>query len=118
MANLLHRARRECSHAPLTEPALPDPAIIRIADAQERMRLKVCGQVVRMRARPASGLPALAVTISDDTGTLVAVWSGRRTIAGVTLGRRLIVEGITIRRFGQLEIANPAYTLLPDSRRA
>ncbi len=65
-----------------------------------------------MRARPTDGLPALAVTISDDSGTAVAVWTGRRSIGGVALGRGLVIEGVAIRRGEQLEFTNPEYTLL------
>ncbi len=75
-----------------------------------------------MRARPSSGEPSLVVTVTDDTGALTVVWTGRRAIGGVTLGRRLAVEGVP-RSVGPrrrptagraLEMTNPAYTLPPD----
>ena len=94
------------------EVGLADPSIVPIADAPARRKVKVSGEVTRMRARPTSGLPALAVTISDDTGTAVAVWTGRRSIGGVALGRGLVIEGVAIRRGEQLEFTNPGYTLL------
>ena len=94
------------------EAGLADPSIVPIADAPARRKVKVSGEVTRMRARPTSGLPALAVTISDDTGTAVAVWTGRRSIGGVALGRGLVIEGVAIRRGEQLEFTNPEYTLL------
>ena len=89
-----------------------DPTIVPIADAPARRKVKVKGQVTRMRARPTHGLPALAVSISDDTGTAVAVWTGRRTIGGVALGRAVVIEGVAVRRGEQLEFMNPEYTLL------
>ncbi len=89
------------------------PDRVAIADAPARRRVVVEGQVVRMRARPTSGQPSLAVTISDDTGSITAVWTGRRAIGGVTLGRRLRVEGVAARAGDLLEFTNPAYTLLP-----
>ena len=73
------------------------------------------GQVVRMRARPTSGRPALAVTIADTTGSITAVWTGRRAIGGVTLGRRLRLEGVAANVGHGLEFTNPAYTLLPPA---
>jgi len=85
---------------------------LRVADAVERERIKVVGQVVRIRSRPAQGLPSIAVTISDESGSITAVWTGRRAIGGVTLGRRLIIEGVGRRVGQQLELTNPAYTLL------
>ena len=82
-------------------------------DAPARRRVRVCGQVTRMRARPTSGLPALAVSVTDESGTAVAVWTGRRAIGGIALGRRLAIDGVAVRRGDQLEFMNPEYILLP-----
>lgn len=84
-----------------------------IADVVPRRHVEVVGQVMRMRARPTTGIPALAVTISDDTGSIVAVWTGRRAIGGITLGRRIAISGVPAVRNDHLELTNPAYTLLP-----
>ena len=107
MGGLLRRRRAKSADA---GPA--DPSIVAIADAPARRSVRVCGEVTRMRARPTTGLPALAVSISDDSGTAVAVWTGRRAIGGVVLGRRLVIEGVAVRRGDQLEFMNPEYTLL------
>jgi hypothetical protein len=53
------------------------------------------------------------VTISDETATVTAVWTGRREIGGVTLGRRIAISGVAVRRGDHLEFKNPDYTLLP-----
>lgn len=97
------------------EPATPvaEPDTVRIRDARPRERVTVGGVVTRMRARPTSGLPSLAVTITDDTGSVTAVWTGRRAIGGVTLGRRLTIEGVATMAGDRLEFTNPTYTLLP-----
>lgn len=110
--SILRRRSKEAHGADATAPA-PHPDRVAIADAPARRRVVVEGQVVRMRARPTSGQPSLAVTISDDTGSITAVWTGRRAIGGVTLGRRLRVEGVAARVGEALEFTNPAYTLLP-----
>ena len=95
-----------------TDAPAVDPAITPISQVDARLPIRVCGQVVRMRARPTSGLPALVVSISDDTGTATAVWTGRRSLGGVSLGRRLVIEGVPLRRGDHVEFTNPAYTLL------
>jgi hypothetical protein len=41
------------------------------------------------------------------------VFLGRRQIAGIEPGARLIVEGVAGERAGQLVILNPDYELLP-----
>jgi hypothetical protein len=98
-----------------SQPAQPVPTIVGtpICDAQPRTRVCVVGKVTRMTARPTSGQPALAVSISDDTGTVTAVWTGRREIGGITLGRRVAIEGLAVKRADHLEFTNPGYTLLP-----
>jgi RecG-like helicase len=88
------------------------PAATPIVEAQPRQRVCVVGKVTRMTARPTSGQPALAVNISDDTGTVIAVWTGRREIGGVTLGRRLAITGVPVKHGERLEFTNPNYTLL------
>jgi hypothetical protein len=82
-------------------------------DASARQRIVVVGQVTHMRSRPITGVPALAVTVSDGTASVVAVWTGRRALGGVTLGRRLALEGVAVRHGNMLEFTNPVYTLLP-----
>ena len=86
---------------------------VAIAGAPARRRIRVHGQIVRMRARPISGVPALSITISDDTGSVTAIWTGRRAIGGVSLGRHLVIEGVGCRVGDRLEFTNPTYTLLP-----
>lgn len=105
---LLRRHKRAV--AAIADPSLPD--VVPIAAAPARTRIAVLGQVVRMKARPTSGLPSLAVTISDDTGSITAVWTGRRAIGGITLGRRLVIEGVAAPVGDRLEMTNPVYTLL------
>ena len=90
-----------------------EPTWVTIADMQARQLVQVCGKVTRMTARPTSGQPALAVTVADDTGTVTAVWTGRRSIGGITLGRRIAIKGVALVHGTHLEFTNPSYTLLP-----
>ncbi len=105
---MLRRKHRESRQAPAHD-VVGTP----IGEAQPRQRVCVVGKVTRMTARPTSGQPALAVSISDDTGTVTAVWTGRREIGGITLGRRVAIDGVPVRRADHLEFTNPGYTLLP-----
>jgi RecG-like helicase len=86
-----------------------------IGDTQPRERVCICGKVTRMTARPTSGQPALAISIADDTGTVTAVWTGRRELGGVTLGRKIAINGVAVKRGDHLEFTNPHYTLLPKA---
>ena len=77
-----------------------------------RQHVRVRGQVFRIKLRPSEGMPALEVTIIDDSGSAVIVWSGRRAIGGVGLGRRMVVEGVPTQVGKKLTFTNPAYELL------
>ena len=94
-------------------PRGPSNAAVSICDALPRRRVMVAGQVMRMRSRPTSRQPSLVVTISDESGSVTAVWTGRRSIGGISLGRRLCIEGVAVLVGDRLEFTNPAYTLLP-----
>lgn len=85
---------------------------IPMADVPLRMQVIVCGKVTRMRTRPAHGVPALVVTLRDDTGFVTAIWTGRRTIGGVALGRTICLEGVCTKASDGATFMNPEYTLI------
>src|SRR3990170_3572068 len=64
-----------------------------IADAEPRSVVKLAGVVTSMTVRPREGVSAVKAEITDGTGIVVAVWLGRRAIAGLNLGSRLLLEG-------------------------
>ena len=107
--SLLRRKQRDDQQIEALEP----PQCTPIAETQPRQHVWVNGTVIRMTARPTSGQPALAISISDETGTVTAVWTGRREIGGVTLGRKIAIHGVPVMRGDHLEFTNPGYTLLP-----
>lgn len=107
--SLLRRKNKDArpAEAPGPPPSTP------ICDTEPRQRVCVCGKITRMTARPTAGQPALAISVSDDTGTVTAVWTGRRAIGGITLGRRIAINGVPVMHGDHLEFTNPDYTLLP-----
>ena len=85
------------------------PGTARIADAEVRIRVKVAGVVRRITVRPVEGFEALEVVVYDGTAELTAVWLGRRSIHGLILGSRLILEGVIGREHGELRMVNPTF---------
>lgn len=77
-----------------------------------RQRARVVGEVVRMKTRPAHGIPTLVVRVEDETGYVTATFTGRRSIGGIELGRRLGIEGMPRALGDKIEFTNPEYTLL------
>jgi RecG-like helicase len=90
------------------------PGVTAIGDVQPRQQVSVVGEITSLRIVPRAGSPSLEATISDGTGSLVAVWTGRRRIAGIAPGKRLVVagRGAPTDGRGRLLILNPTYELL------
>jgi hypothetical protein len=59
------------------------------------------------------GFDALQVRLWDGTGDVSVQWLGRRTIPGLTLGSRLVVEGMLGVENGDRKVVNPVYEFLP-----
>jgi hypothetical protein len=102
----LHRERLTERFAPQDLDTLP------IVDAPSRTRIRIAGEVARMRVVPRAGSPSLEVTVDDGTGRATAVFTGRRKIAGIDPGRSLVLEGTARIEHNKLVLMNPAYTLL------
>jgi RecG-like helicase len=108
---LLDRIRPNADRAaaPSTNESLPEATPI--SDVIARSEVTVRGTITRIKAIPKSGMPSLAVTIDDGTATATAIWSGRRAIGGVTLGRRIDLSGTAVSSTRGFEFYNPRYTL-------
>lgn len=83
-----------------------------IGEAPLREPVRVGGEIQESRLVPRAGSPAVEVTISDGTGRATGVFTGRKVLHGVTLGRGIVLEGVARTERGRLVLLNPAYTLL------
>lgn len=85
-----------------------------IAKLRPREEGTVVGEITSLRIVPREGSPWLEATITDGTGSLVIMWTGRRRIAGVAPGKRLVVSGrgAPYGKQGRLRLLNPRYELL------
>jgi RecG-like helicase len=85
------------------------PGTTRIADAPMRSRAKVAGVVRRITVRPVEGNESLEALISDGTGEVEVVWMGRRSIPGLSLGTRVVVDGVIGTLRGHRRMVNPTF---------
>ena len=85
------------------------PDTTRMAEVPIRKRVKVAGIVRRITVRPVEGFEALEVVLWDGTGDLTARWLGRRSIPGLSLGSRLVVEGVAGQDHHELRMVNPTF---------
>jgi hypothetical protein len=89
-----------------------DLGLMPIPDLAPRTRARIGGEVRSVRVVPRAGAPALEVTITDGRGSATAVFLGRRKIAGIVPGRRVMVEGLAGQYGRRYLLFNPLYTLL------
>jgi hypothetical protein len=79
-------------------------------------RVVVEGRVVSLAIRPVEQNSVLAVEITDGTGTLTALFYGRKRIPGVICGSRLRLQGPAGFKDGRPVMTNPLYELVsPDT---
>jgi hypothetical protein len=90
------------------------PDVTPIGELVARQEAAVVGEIQSVRIVPRAGSPSLEATLTDGTGTLVAMWTGRRRIAGISPGKRLVVtgRGSPTGPGGRLLLFNPRYELL------
>ena len=87
-----------------------------IVDCVERAGVltTVTGVLKAVSLRPTAGVPAVEADLFDGSGHLTVVFLGRRSIAGIEPGRRLIATGRVNCREGAAMMYNPRYQLLPN----
>jgi len=110
--------RRTATEVPPDENAWRVPEVVTgdpcaaIAETRWRQQVRVVGRVRSIRVQPRVNVPTMECTLVDGTGGITVVFLGRRTVAGIRLGTRMIVEGRAGSHHGKLAVLNPDYTLL------
>ncbi|ACQ80195.1 nucleic acid binding OB-fold tRNA/helicase-type [Beutenbergia cavernae DSM 12333] len=87
-----------------------------VAELAARRRAHVAGVLRSVTYQPRGVDPALTAELYDGSGSVDLVWLGRREIAGIEPGRRLVVDGMVCSPEPgrpRLVMYNPAYDLLP-----
>jgi hypothetical protein len=84
-----------------------------IASAGDRDVVTVSGTLRTVTLRPRAGVPALEAELFDGTDALDVVWLGRRSIAGIEPGRRIMATGRISHARGRRVLFNPRYELRP-----
>jgi hypothetical protein len=89
------------------DPFTPPTSVTPIALAEHRARIAIAGTVTAVAPARWVGGDALGVTLDDGTGAITLAFLGRRQIAGIEPGRKLVAGGTVGRRDDQLMIMNP-----------
>jgi amino acid transporter len=82
-----------------------------ISELRYRDRARIGGRVRSLRVAPQHDVPLLELVLDDGTAAISVVFLGRRGLAGVEVGTRLVVEGTVGLHHNRLAMLNPAYEL-------
>ena len=80
---------------------------------EPRTVARVVGEVSSVRIVPRAGSASLEVGVFDGRGVVTAVFFGRKKIAGLNPGRRVVIEGMVAPLNNRAFMYNPVYELLP-----
>jgi RecG-like helicase len=100
--------------APVGEVTLDGPGqCMPIAESSEREVVDVAGMLRAVTLRPHGTSQTMEAELWDGTGNVTLIWLGRREIAGIQPGRRIVVHGRLTSIRGERAIYNPSYELRP-----
>jgi RecG-like helicase len=97
--------------AEIREWAEAVPGAVPIGEAHPRERVKIAGVIRRLTVFPMQDNESLEVVVSDGTGEVLVQFMGRRAIRGLTLGTRVVVEGVIGVQHGRAHMMNPRLEL-------
>ncbi len=89
------------------------PGTTRIEAIEPRSVAKIAGVVKTLRVRPREGLQAFEADVTDGSGTVTAVWLGRRGVPGLSIGSRIVLEGRLGGEPSRLQVVNPSFEFAP-----
>ncbi|NNN16230.1 MAG: amino acid permease [Acidimicrobiaceae bacterium] len=104
----------EYASATLTEDVnSPAFGAVPIGTVGYRTRSKVMGRVKLVKVQSLDSVPSFTARLEDQTGGLLLVFAGRKTVPGIVPGRRVAAEGMVGDVGGHLAMLNPNYEFLP-----
>lgn len=113
--SLLHRLTASPSRldaADLQEKVEQRSGCVPMSELQRGGCVQVLGRLRAVVYTPSETLPTLEAELFDGTDSIDLVWLGRRRIAGIEPGRRIVARGRVGVHNGRKAIYNPWYELL------
>ncbi|HET6954209.1 MAG TPA: amino acid permease [Acidimicrobiales bacterium] len=108
------RGRITTSPKPASDrpPRVDTDTVTPIGEVRWRDQVRVKGKVRSVRVAPQHDVPTFECVVDDGTGTILAVYLGRRELAGVKVGGRIEITGRVGVHQNRLAFLNPSYRLL------
>jgi len=83
-----------------------------VAACQDRASVCVAGTIRSVTLKSLAGAPSLEAEVYDGSGSVVAVFLGRRRIPGIEAGRSVVLHGRLTMQDHRRTIFNPRYELI------
>jgi amino acid transporter len=108
-----NRGRLTTAPTPVSDrpPRTDTDTVTPIGEVRWRDQVRVKGTVKSVRVAPQRDVPTFECVVDDGTGTMLAVFLGRRELAGVRVGSRMEVSGTVGVHQNRLAFLNPSYRL-------
>ncbi len=115
--SLLHRltASPQRLDAAQLQDEVADRRCMPTADLVRGQKVRVVGRLRAVVYTPSETVPTLTADLFDGTSCVELVWLGRRRIAGLEPGRRMMARGRVGEHNGRMALYNPYYELLPPA---
>jgi hypothetical protein len=84
-----------------------------IAQAPPRKKVRLAGEVRKITYRPKEPFDEFETLLYDGSGEIRVVFLGRRSIPGLDVGSRLVVEGVVGEADGERRMIDPKFELVP-----
>jgi hypothetical protein len=84
----------------------------RVSACRERDSVCVAGTIRSVTLKSLAGAPSLEADVYDGSGSVVAVFLGRRRIPGIEAGRSIVLHGRLTSQDHRQTIFNPRYELI------
>jgi RecG-like helicase len=85
------------------------PDTDRISQCPSREPVRISGVVRRLTLRPSDGSITLEAVVTDGTGEVTAMWTGRDHIPGLALGTQVVLEGVLGKDRSRQRMVNPDF---------
>jgi RecJ-like exonuclease len=113
----MHRLTASAEHLDAAElqDAVEQRSCVPVSNLRRGATVQVVGRLRAVVYTPSETVPTLEAELFDGSESMDLVWLGRRRIAGVEPGRRVVVRGRVGVHNGRFAIYNPWYELLNPS---
>jgi RecG-like helicase len=85
------------------------PDTDRISQCPTREPVRISGVVRRLTLRPSDGSITLEAVVTDGTGEITAMWTGRDHIPGLALGTQVVLKGVLGKDRARRRMVNPDF---------